>query len=118
MDADERDRWRQELIRRQRNIVFPDTVRNEGSFLRGIVQNRFRLNSVQRIGAGILGMVFLFTASLVVAQVVGEITGERPLGWTPASVALGLMSLLTYAVAFKLLFVAIFPGKPDSQKRD
>ena len=91
MGESERDQWREDLIRRQRNIVFPDTVRNEGNFLRGLVHNRARLNPVQRIGAGILGLVFLFTASLVAAQVVGEIVGKGPLGWTPASLGLGLM---------------------------
>lgn len=111
-----REHWEQELRLRQRSVVFPDTVRNEGNFFRGIVYNRARLNGVQRMGAGLFGATFLFTASLFASQVIGAVVEGPSLFWTLSSVGTGLMSLLFFAVAFKLLFVAILPGKPTEER--
>lgn len=52
-------RWRfqHELLERQRNTVFPDTVRNEGRFWRNLAAGK--LNKVQKIGTVLLA-IFVF----------------------------------------------------------
>lgn len=113
-----REQWEQELRDRQRNIVFPDTVRNEGNFLRGIVYKRGRLRPVQRIGAGIFGLMTLLGAAFFAAAAIGEIAESTSLVLTAASVISGAISLLSFVVAFKLIFVAVFPGKHSGDERE
>ena len=117
MSDRERDQWRQELIRRQRNFVFPDTVRNEGNFLRGIVYNSGRLTPVQRIGAVVFGLASLFGASFLAALTV-EDHDFGSLLWMSSALVSVLIWLLSFAVTFKLISAAIFPGKPPAREKE
>ena len=55
--------FQRDIVNRQRNIVFPDTVLNEGRFLRTLARRRVPLNPLQRAGASVLSLVYLlFTA--------------------------------------------------------
>jgi hypothetical protein len=55
--------WLRDLHERQRNFVFPDTVRNVGGFWRGIYEQK--LNLVQSVGLIIL---VLFYVTLLVGS--------------------------------------------------
>jgi hypothetical protein len=59
-----RDAWMREMEARQRNIVFPDTVRNAGGFWRGLRDGQ--LNRAQWTGLFVLFFfyVFIFVALL------------------------------------------------------
>ena len=65
------DHWKRELHKRQRNIVFPDTVRNLGTFWRGLRDNE--LNGIQWVG---LVVIFIFYATLFSGLVYGEWRGH------------------------------------------
>jgi hypothetical protein len=71
---DDRERWEEELRNRQRNIVFPDTVRNEGQFYRNIVYGTSRLDLAQRIGAVITGTGSLIFGVVMVLTGVWSVT--------------------------------------------
>jgi hypothetical protein len=59
--------WIRDLHNRQRNIVFPDTVLNEGRFYRNLVSGKTPLNTVQRIGMIVLGAFFVTSGSWATA---------------------------------------------------
>src|SRR5690349_20459038 len=70
--------WEQDILNRQRNIVFPDTVLNEGRFYRNIFSRDAYFTPGQRIGLvmfGIfnltLGLVGLFSGSLISMGIFG-----------------------------------------------
>ena len=65
-----RDAWQQDIQNRQRNIAFPDTVQNEGRFLRGILNDTQPLNRVQKIGAWVYGLLTLVIWASVLTMMV------------------------------------------------
>ena len=56
-----REEWEQDVNARQRNVVFPDTARNEGRFWRNLVSVKEKLTIVQAIG---LALFLLIPASI------------------------------------------------------
>ena len=60
-----RDRWMDELAERQRNIVFPDTVRNEGEFYRGLVNRPLR-TWVDKLGVVLVALIPLAFVGMVI----------------------------------------------------
>jgi hypothetical protein len=98
---DERQ-WQDDLVRRQRNIVFPDTVENEGRFWRGILRGEIRLNTFQKIGAAIVILLALGIWGSVLLTMVVEQNGDRPLWARVLNVgvplALAVVMLLVFMV--------------------
>jgi hypothetical protein len=60
-----------ELAERQRNIVFPDTVRNEGEFYRGLVSRPLR-TWVDKLGFFLVALIPLLFAGMVVYLFVAD----------------------------------------------
>lgn len=52
--------WERELRERQRNIVFPDTVLNQGTFYRAVFRSKTSLPRTHRLGLLLLAAPFLF----------------------------------------------------------
>jgi hypothetical protein len=48
------DDWLRDVSSRQRNLVFPDTARNEAQFWRNLIEGRRQLTAAQRVGIGIM----------------------------------------------------------------
>ena len=63
------EEWELDLLNRQRNIVFPDTVLNEARFFRNVVSGQIPLNLTQRLG------VLLITAPFVASGCIGTAFG-------------------------------------------
>jgi hypothetical protein len=63
-----RSTWEQDLRNRQRNIVFPDTVLNQGTFYRNLLSRNAHLNSVQRIGMVILSLFAIGHSIVMIAS--------------------------------------------------
>lgn len=61
-----------DIVNRQRNIVFPDTVLNEGRFYRTQFSWETEYTNTQRICLGLLGAFLMATGSLWLAAMVGE----------------------------------------------
>jgi hypothetical protein len=91
-----------ELRLRQRNIVFPDTVRNYGVFLRNLSSKSVHAYATHKIFAVFFGF-YLLLEHVVAPLVVSAITG---LGWFVGFVAIA-MSSLWIAVGIKIIVNAV-----------
>ena len=67
--------WTRDLADRQRNVVFPDTVRNAGNFWRGLRGQR--LNRPQTVG--LLVLIFFYLALITGLIVANWPQGDEPL---------------------------------------
>ncbi len=51
-----RNKWERDIVTRQRNVVFPDTVANEARFWRNLIQGRRRLSPGQVVGIALIAV--------------------------------------------------------------
>ncbi len=86
--------WEQDIINRQRNIVFPDTVLNEGRFYRNIFSRDAEFTRGQRIGLVIWGLCVLVPGCVGLAGSVSSFRQSRG----------GLAAFWTYPALFMLWF--------------
>ena len=104
-----RQNWEEDLRQRQRNIVFPDTLRGQTNFLRMIISGRTHLNPVQRVGTLIFAFGCLSGAAIELAVFVlilrpnGDTVLERLTCLLPFMAA-----LLSLVLAHKLAVAALF----------
>jgi hypothetical protein len=68
-----REEWEQDIDARQRNVVFPDTVQNEGRFWRNLASGKQKLTIVQGIG---IALIFLWLVGLFWREAVRRFTFE------------------------------------------
>jgi hypothetical protein len=79
------DKLQDEAVLRQRNLIYPDTVRNEAEGYRHLLSTR-SLSRVERSGSFIIGLLFaalgvgVAFASLVMPRIVGTGYDSRILG--------------------------------------
>src|SRR4051812_21685893 len=101
------DQLLEDLRQRQRNFVFPDTVRNEGHFFRSLGSGNYDRNSPIRVIAAIFGILLLF--EYVFAALM----------FLPSGIALALVEFLAFGllgaiVAIKIIFNAAFDRPTDA----
>jgi len=109
---DERQ-WQDDLVRRQRNIVFPDTVENEGRFWRGILRGGIRLTTFQKIGAAIVVLLAVGMWGHALLTMVTEPGDNRPLWARVVSVGVPL----ALAVVMLLMFMALIGWQTRREQR-
>jgi len=49
-----RSKWESDIVARQRNVVFPDTVANEARFWKNLIQGKRKLSFVQIVGIALI----------------------------------------------------------------
>jgi hypothetical protein len=105
-----RDAWLAEARDRQRNIVFPDTVRNEGHFWRNLANRR--LNFVQQIGFAVVSLFVFWSFAFVVFTSVRMSFSEPGSSWHKIMSPLGywLSVLLLAALVFGPIFALVIWG--------
>jgi hypothetical protein len=54
-----REEWEQDLSARQQNVVFPDTVRNEGNLWRNLMSGKQKLTLVQCVGVALMYLALI-----------------------------------------------------------
>jgi len=86
-----KDEWLRDIDRRQRNVVFPDTVQNEGRLWRNAWSGQQSLNFAQ--WAGVLVMFLFFGAGLVYVLVMLWPQGQAS-WWQKVISAYGLYILV------------------------
>jgi len=101
------------LVRRQRNVVFPDTVENEGRFWRGILRGEIRLNAFQKIGAAIVVLLAVGMWGHALLTMVSEPGDNRPLWARVVSIAVPL----ALAVVMLLMFMALIGWQTRREQR-
>jgi hypothetical protein len=114
--------WQAELENRQRNIVFPDTVRNETNFLRSLFSG-MPLTRVQRIGAAILGVTWIVAVGLMLTSSLQGARENAQEDGRILSIAQGLptigCAILMFALSVSSFAVAIFaPQKHRTKKSE
>ncbi|HKD80890.1 MAG TPA: hypothetical protein VKH81_14430 [Candidatus Angelobacter sp.] len=67
------DEWELDILNRQRNIVFPDTMLNEGRFFRNMVSGQIPLNPVQKFGIVLITAPFIATGCIGTALAIGDL---------------------------------------------
>jgi nucleoside permease NupC len=68
--------WERDVINRQRNIVFPDTVLNEGRFYRNIASGKAVFSRGQKISLTVLALYFLFITLIALANFIVDLLAE------------------------------------------
>ena len=111
-----RKEFEQDIIHRQRNIVFPDTVLNEGRFLRNIFSKDADFTQGQRVGVAAVGIFLIVISTFGIAMSVGKIMeskgGESLISAYPIPFFAGLWGL-----GLVVLLRAAFPPQPTRLKR-
>ena len=101
------DRFLFELWSRERNIVFPDTVRNEGIFYRNLARRDQSRDPVQRVGTMMLAACFLLGGCFFLAAGIGILVSEGLSALIPAITFFGT-ALVAFAIGGKLAIAAVF----------
>jgi hypothetical protein len=96
--------WERDILNRQRNIVFPDTMLNQTRFYRHIIQNKMDLNPIQRAGVLGIGSLSMF---LGVSGLVETIVTLRDRGELLAGFMTGCLSLSAFFLGFLLIRRAV-----------
>jgi hypothetical protein len=99
-----REEWEQDIRARQKNVVFPDTVQNEGRFWRNLINGKQKLTLVQVVG---LALIFL-TLVAILFRIAAERFRFGTSGNTSDRLVATLFSLASSAAVPLLLLVAIF----------
>jgi hypothetical protein len=120
--------FERDIINRQRNIVFPDTVLNQGRFYRNLASGKAVFTWGQRLS--LLGIVGFFIPVLFIdyAGILGELLAGHPAPATPATgrfLAPSVVSLIPVLATSILslvwlllwIFLAIKVVFPDSQPK-
>lgn len=68
--------WERDVLNRQRNIVFPDTVLNQGRFYRNIASGKAVFSRGQRVSLLLLVLYFLAIALMALTSVIDNILEE------------------------------------------
>ncbi len=87
--------WEQDIINRQRNIVFPDTVLNEGRFYRNIFSRTPDFTRGQRVGLVIWGLCVFVSGCVGLAGSISTLRQSHG----------GLAAFWTYPTVFVLWFI-------------
>jgi hypothetical protein len=98
--------WERDLELRQRNIVFPDTVQNQGRFYRNILRTGMPLSAAQRIGIIVVAVSCLISSALMFAGAIAE--GRAGGVSLMLSLPLAAIALLPFALSWMLFKRAIF----------
>jgi len=104
-----------ELRLRQRNIVFPDTVRNEGVFYRSLAGNNVHAFTSHRTFAVLFGLCLLLANLLLPAAtgVIKAISSFQNLDWL-VDLSWIVASLLWIAIGLKITVNALVPDDQQS----
>lgn len=112
-----RRQWEEDLRLRQRNFVFPDTVRNQGIFYRSLVRSKTPLSTTQRVGMVLVAIPFLLGGCAGLAYSIGLAFSPKddPTHWLGV-ILRGGVSLVSCLFAGLMLFRALLPAsQPQNQ---
>jgi len=103
--------WEQDVINRQQNIVFPGTVQNERRFYTNILNSKYPLTSLQRIGVLVLGLSTVLISSYIFLSL---LTTAWEQGWTGFYWIFFAMLMIPSFVLGMLLLKRVALAKPSN----
>lgn len=101
-----RPEWEKDLRNRQRNIVFPDTVLNQGTFYRNLLSRNAHLNSVQRFGAVILSLSAIAGSISLLVSMLGLQDDTSGVPWI-SRITVIFMAVLSLLIGVRLMKQAV-----------
>ncbi|HXA83999.1 MAG TPA: hypothetical protein VNZ47_02920 [Candidatus Dormibacteraeota bacterium] len=112
-------KWERDVLNRQRNIVFPDTVLNEGRFYRNIVYEKAVFSRGQKVSLLIVPMYFLIILSAGIAGAISQVLYKhKDNARFPSEDVWICLYLLAWMLFWTFLAVqALFPVSPPSKRR-
>jgi hypothetical protein len=110
-------KWERDVINRQRNIVFPDTVLNEGRFYRNIFSGKVPLNPTQRFGILLIGAMFFFPGCFGLVDPIRSLLMPNGGSTHAADITLGLFWLGVSLCGIGFAVKAIIPNPQPVRKR-
>jgi hypothetical protein len=108
--------FERDIINRQRNIVFPDTVLNEGRFYRTLFSWETEYTTTQRICLGLLGVFLTVMGSLWVAAMVGFIRDSKD-GFNLMTLWFLVIAIGMSGMGLMLTLRGLVPPQPTRLKR-
>jgi hypothetical protein len=111
-----RQEWERDLINRQRNFVFPDTVLNEGRFYRNILSRDAEFTHGQRFALVIFGLSLMTGACTALAGSFAELLHHKD--WTLVVKIVPFFFLLSFVlIGAGSIVRGVFPPKPSRLAR-
>jgi predicted phage tail protein len=109
--------WERDIINRQRNIVFPDTVMNQGRYYRNIASGKAVYALGQKVSLLIIVGYVMIVTSFGLAGNIAEVLRARA-----AYLALFPMWSSIYMLGVMLFWIflavkALFPDTPPKRRR-
>ena len=113
-----REEWQQDINARQRNVVFPDTVQNEGRLWRNLSSGKQKLTVVQWIGIALLfltmvGVLWEDAARRFRFGTSGPLFGRLVGTFSSWAIALGLLGVLFLILRWRVLRALLSGKRPD-----
>lgn len=105
--------WERDIVNRQRNIVFPDTVLNDARFYRHIIRFKMSLNPTQRLGVLALGASAIMTGWFLLVNAIIAFRDYREwlAGFMTGGVSLGTL-ILGFLLAYRAFTAPSAPRPP------
>jgi hypothetical protein len=109
--------WERDVLNRQRNIVFPDTVLNEGRFYRNIASGKAVFSLGQETSLRIIVLFVTIVTSWGLAETIASVMAQRDV----AGKLIGLWTCL-YILAILLFWIflgvkGLVPASPVRKRR-
>jgi hypothetical protein len=111
-----RQEFERDIINRQRNVVFPDTVLNEGRFLRNIFSRNADFTRGQRMGAGVIGLFFIAVSTFGIAMSVSAVMESKGGQSAVSAYPIPFLAVL-WGIGLVVLQRAVFPPEPSRLQR-
>jgi hypothetical protein len=111
--------WERDIINRQRNIVFPDTVLNEGRFYRNLTIAG-QQSLIVKIGSILLALFFIGAGSVTLALAIGEYLSSRHEFVTIVMLGVGILSgggMILFGIGFWLRTLFREPARRRKRRR-
>jgi hypothetical protein len=108
--------WERDVINRQRNIVFPDTMLNETRLFRNIVQGKTELTMVHRAGILVLATVAFWGGCFGIAGIIASALPEPGILHVTL-IAPALFCIIFIALGIKLAIRVVFPQSALVKKK-
>ncbi len=110
-------KWERDILNRQRNIVFPDTMLNEGRFYRNIASGKAVFSTGQKVSLMLIVAFFIVMSVVSFASTVARPLTEDRASDRAWSVEPSLISLVWLIFWVFLAVKALFPPEPPARKR-
>ncbi|HLK54441.1 MAG TPA: hypothetical protein VKU42_13365 [Candidatus Angelobacter sp.] len=110
-------KWERDILNRQRNIVFPDTVLNEGRFYRNIASGKAVFSTGQKVSLMLIAAFFVVVNTVAFASNFGIFLSGDKIDFRAWDIEPLIISSVWMLFWLFLTMKALFPPEPPGRKR-